>query len=104
MKKSVKKKLVSSGRTNADMLEDIEEVIDALQQRRADMLDQVYDADLEADDLWSSNERRWRRLEVKLRKAEAEADAPLNAPRSRNIDRLIQAIEEAYYELEQLLD
>ena len=91
-------------RTNRQWLDELEDVIDGLNQRRGEMRRQVYDADYEADDLWSDTERRWRRLETKLHKAEKAAAAPLNSPRARNVDRLIARIDEAYYELERLLD
>jgi len=60
--------------------------------------------DFEAEDLFDTTERKWRRVEVKLDEARAEASKPLNMARMRNVDRLIETIEETYYELEQLLD
>jgi hypothetical protein len=91
-------------RTNAEWLDGIEDVIDALRRKRADLRSQIYDADLESGSLWSDTERRWRRLEAKLGKAEADAGAAVSRARCQNVDRLIEVIDDAYFELDRLLE
>ena len=90
--------------TNGDWLDEIEEVLDDLRSRRDRIRRQVEGRDFEAEALFASCERRWRRIEKKLIEARKNDRNPLNRSRVRNVDQHVEAIEEAYYELENLLD
>jgi ABC-type transporter Mla subunit MlaD len=89
--------------TNRDWLDEIEEVLDDLRDRRRRIRPHVDDCDLEAEALFETCERRWRRIEKKLADAAENASKPLNRGRVKNVDALVEAIDEAYSELEDLL-
>ncbi len=86
--------------TNGEWLDEIEEVLDDLRERRDRIRREVEDRDLEAEALFETCERRWRRIEKKLAEARKRADDPINRSRVRNVDQLVEAIDEDYYELD----
>ena len=90
--------------TNAEWLEEIEGAIEALGTERERFDGSVDDDDIEAWELFAATERRWRRLERKLSEAGEAPERPVNEARCRNVDAIIEALEEAYYQLDKLLD
>ena len=96
------KKMTEMTMTNGEWLEEIEEALDDLRERRGRIHGDVHDRDLEAEALFDTCERRWRRIERKLANARKHERQALNASRARNVDQLVEAIDEDYYELERM--
>lgn len=90
--------------TNDEWVAELEEVLDSLRDRRSEVRNAIDDSDIEASQLFAAAERHWRRIERKLAEAVASGERARNSARARNVDNLIQSIEEVYFDLEKLLD
>ena len=54
--------------------------------------------------IWASQERRWRRLEIKLAKVANRKTPGVHHGLATNVENLIEKMDEAYQELDGLLD
>lgn len=85
-------------------VDEIEGEIDSLRDLRAELRRRLSDFDLEGESIWEEQERRWRRLEVKLAKVAARTTEGVGQGLATNIENLVAAMEEAYQDLDGLLD
>ena len=85
-------------------VEETESEIDDLRDIRAGLRRRVSELDLEGESIWEEQERRWRRLEGKLKKLSARPGTRVNPGLAVNIENLIASIDEAYADLDGLLD
>ena len=99
MAKSEKKRKLGSA-----WVDEIEGEIESLRDLRAELRRRLSDFDLEGESIWEEQERRWRRLEVKLGKVAARTTEGVGQGLAINIENLIAKMEEAYEDLDGLLD
>jgi hypothetical protein len=85
-------------------VDEIESEIESLRDIRSEMWRRRNELDFEGEAIWDSQERRWHRLEGKLRKLDARTTDSVHPGLATNIENLIAALEEAYEELDGLLD
>lgn len=97
-KSGVKRKLGSA------WVEEIESEIESLRDLRAELRRRLSDFDLEGESIWEEQERRWRRLEVKLGKLASRTTEGVSQGLATNIENLVATMEEAYQDLDGLLD
>lgn len=85
-------------------VDEIEREIESLRDTRAEIRRRLSELDLEGQALWEDQERRWRRLEVKLRKLASRSTEHVNPGLATNIENLMATLEETYEDLDALLD
>lgn len=94
----------SSRKLGAGWVDAMEGEVESLRDLRAELRRRISEFDLEAESIWSQQERRWRRLEVKLTKVAERTGEGVHSGLATNIDNLIALMEESYQELDGLLD
>jgi len=97
-------KLGKKRKVGSAWVEEIEGEIESLRDLRAELRRRLSDFDLEGESIWEQQERRWRRLEVKLAKVAARTTEGVNQGLATNIENLVANMEEAYQDLDGLLD
>lgn len=85
-------------------VDEMESEVEGLRDLRADLRRRLNDSDLEARAVWEDQERRWRRLEMKLRKLAERTSEGVHPGLATNIENLLESLDEAYQELDGLLD
>jgi len=88
----------------ASWVDEIEAEIDHLRDVRAELRRRLSELDLEGEAIWDEQERRWRRLESKLKKVQGRRAARVDRGLATNIENLIALIDEAYGDLDSMLD
>ncbi len=88
----------------ASWVEETEAEIDDLRDVRAELRRRLSELDLEGEAIWDEQERRWRRLESKVKKLQARRTARVDRGLAANIENLIALIDEAYDDLDGMLD
>ena len=85
-------------------VDEIEREIESLRDIRSEMRRRLNELDLEGEAVWEAQERRWHRLEGKLRKLAARTRDAVHPGLATNIENIVAALEESYQELDGLLD
>lgn len=85
-------------------VDETEVEVDRLRDVRAELRRRLHELDIEGEEIWDQQERRWRRLESKLTKLGNRSSSSVNLGLATNIDNLMAALDESYVELDDILE